>query len=85
MAELSDDSLSDDDALKRGEDNDGPFGGLVFHWASDIGGWGNKALGDDDRASLPELAFLETHLSNLDMNVVDAILKRCPKLKYARI
>ena len=47
MAELSDDSLSDDDALKRDEDNDGPFGGLVFHWASDIGGWGNKALGDD--------------------------------------
>ena len=35
MAELSDDSLSDDDALKRDEDNDGPFGGLVFHWASD--------------------------------------------------
>ena len=35
--------------------------------------------------SLPELAFLETHLSNLDMSVVDAILKRCPKLKYARI
>ena len=35
--------------------------------------------------SLPELAFLETHLSDLDMSVVDAILKRCPKLKYARI
>ena len=35
--------------------------------------------------SLPELAFLETHLSNLDMSLVDAILKRCPKLKYARI
>ena len=35
--------------------------------------------------SLPELAFLETHISNLDMSVVDAILKRCPKLKYARI
>ena len=35
--------------------------------------------------SLPELAFLETHLSNLDMSLVDAILKRCPKLNYARI
>ena len=73
MAELSDDSLSDDDALKRDEDNDGPFGGLVFHWASDIGGWGNKALGDDDRAS------------NLDKSVVEATLKRCPKLKDARL
>ena len=50
MAELSDDSLSDDDALNRGED-DGPFGGL-FHWASDPLSFfgGNKALGDDDRA-----------------------------------
>ena len=85
MAELSDDSLSDDDALKRDEDNDGPFGGLVFHWASDIGGWGNKALGDDDRASLPELAFLEIGLSNLDKSVIEATLKRCPKLKDARL
>ena len=49
MAELSDDTLSDDDPLKRNEElEEGhPFRGLVFHWASDIGGWGNKALGDD--------------------------------------
>ena len=52
MAELSDDTLSDDDPLKRNEElEEGhPFRGLVFHWASDIGGWGNKALGDDDQA-----------------------------------
>ena len=35
--------------------------------------------------SLPELAFLEIGLSNLDKSVVEATLKRCPKLKDARV
>ena len=35
--------------------------------------------------SLPELAFLEIGLSNLDKSVVEATLKRCPKLKDARL
>ena len=51
MAELSDDTLSDDDALKRDEElEEGhPMRGLVFHWSTH-GFWGSKALGDDDRA-----------------------------------
>ena len=104
MAELSDDSLSDDDALKRDEDNEGPFGGLVFHWATDptfrnfhfLEGhpnlrkldMGYARLTEADVAflpSLPELAFLEIGLSNLDKSVVEATLKRCPKLKDARL
>ena len=35
--------------------------------------------------SLPELAFLEIGLSNLDKSVIEATLKRCPKLKDARL
>ena len=35
MAELSDDSLSDDDALKSDDGDGGGLGGLVFHWATD--------------------------------------------------
>ena len=54
MAELSDDSLSDDDALKRDEDNDGPFGGLVFHWASDpLSFFGTCVRGFGDQGMWP--------------------------------
>ncbi len=51
MAELSDDTLSDDDALKRDEElEEGhPMRVLVFHWSTH-GFWGSEALGDDDRA-----------------------------------
>ena len=35
--------------------------------------------------SLPELAFVEIGLSNLDKSVIEATLKRCPKLKDARL
>ena len=68
MAELSDDTLSDDDPLKRNEElEEGhPFRGLVFHWASDIGGWGNKALGDDDRAWADEYELRAVKEESLD-------------------
>ena len=35
--------------------------------------------------SLPKLAFVEIGLSNLDKSVIEATLKRCPKLKDARL
>ena len=35
--------------------------------------------------SLPNLEFLEIGLTKLDKSVVEATLKRCPKLKDARI
>ena len=104
MAELSDDSLSDDDALKSDDGDGGGLGGLVFHWATDptfrnfhfLEGhpnlrkldMGYARLTEADVAflpSLPELAFLEIGLSNLDKSVIEATLKRCPKLKDARL
>ena len=35
--------------------------------------------------SLPKLTFVEISLSNLDKSVIEATLKRCPKLKGARL
>ena len=104
MAELSDDSLSDDDALKSDDGDGGGLGGLVFHWATDptfrnfhfLEGhpnlrkldMGYARLTEADVAflpSLPKLAFVEIGLSNLDKSVIEATLKRCPKLKDARL
>ena len=35
--------------------------------------------------SLPKLAYVSIGLTNLDKSVVEATLKRCPKLKDARV
>ena len=35
--------------------------------------------------SLPELAYVSIGLTNLDKSVVEATLKRCPKLKKAHV
>ena len=86
MAELSDDTLSDDDPLKRNEElEEGhPFRGLVFHWASDIGGWGNKALGDDDQAWPPDAAQVRPGIRALNRRGphVSTVVARVDRPRY---
>ncbi len=68
--------------------------GVAKHWATTTApklrnlDMGFARLTEADVAflpSLPELAFLEIGLANLDKSVVEATLKRCPKLKKAHV